>query len=141
MLVDDNPGDIRLIVETFKDSENEIEFNVAVNGNQALEKLRREGNFANEKRPDLIILDLNLPQKDGREVLAEIKSDNKLKQIPVIVLTTSAADQDIKVTYDLHANCFLTKPVDLDRFMECLKSVEEFWVNVATLPPRDEDDK
>lgn len=109
---------------------------VVVDGVEAMTYLRREGEFADAPRPHLVLLDLNLPRKDGRQVLAEMKSDPDLRRIPVVVLTTSQADQDILRSYDLHANCYITKPVDLDRFISVVRSIEEYWCSVVTLPPR-----
>jgi CheY-like chemotaxis protein len=134
LLVEDNPGDVRLTTEALK--ENRVRNRVAVveNGDQALELLRRAGSFANAPRPDLILLDLNLPGKDGREVLAEIKSDPDLKRIPVVVLTTSQSEQDITRSYNLHANAYVTKPIDLDQFIHAVQSIEDFWSTIVTLP-------
>jgi CheY-like chemotaxis protein len=135
LLVEDNPGDVRLTVEALKEGKVLNHLSVAMDGTEALAFLRREGPYANAPRPDLVLLDLNLPKKDGREVLAEIKQDADLKRIPVVILTTSKAEQDILKTYDLHANCFITKPVDLDQFITVVKSVEDFWLTVVRLPP------
>lgn len=134
MLVEDNPGDVRLTIETFKDAKVLNRLSVANDGVEALSYLRRQGPYANAARPDLILLDLNLPKKDGREVLAEIKADDDLKRIPVVVLTTSQAEEDIFKTYNLHANCFITKPVDLDQFITVVRSIEDFWFTVVKLP-------
>jgi CheY-like chemotaxis protein len=135
LLVEDNPGDVRLTVEALKEGKVLNHLSVAMDGTEALAFLRREGPYANAPRPDLVLLDLNLPKKDGREVLAEIKQDADLKRIPVVILTTSQAEQDILKTYDLHANCFITKPVDLDQFITVVKAVEDFWLTVVRLPP------
>jgi CheY-like chemotaxis protein len=135
LLVEDNPGDVRLTVEALKEGKVLNHLSVAMDGTEALAFLRREGPYANAPRPDLVLLDLNLPKKDGREVLAEIKQDADLKRIPVVILTTSKAEQDILKTYDLHANCFITKPVDLDQFITVVKAVEDFWLTVVRLPP------
>ena len=135
LLVEDNPADVRLTQEAFKEGKVRNNLNVASNGEEALAFLRRKGQFAKAPRPDVILLDLNLPRKDGHEVLAEIKTDPSLKRIPVVILTTSQAEQDILKTYDLHANCYVTKPVDLDRFLEVVKSVEDFWLTIVKLPP------
>jgi len=135
LLVEDNPGDVRLTQEALKEGKVRNNVSVAHNGEEALARLRREGQFAKEPRPDVILLDLNLPRKDGREVLAEIKADPNLKRIPVVVLTTSQAEQDILKTYNLHANCYVAKPVDLDRFIEIVKSIEDFWLTIVKLPP------
>jgi chemotaxis family two-component system response regulator Rcp1 len=134
LLVEDNPGDVRLTIEALKEGKVLNTLSVAVDGVEALSFLYREGLYANAPRPDLILLDLNLPKKDGREVLAEIKSDDKLKCIPVVVLTTSQAEQDIFKSYNLHANCFITKPVDLEQFIVVLQSIEDFWLTIVKLP-------
>ena len=135
LLVEDNPGDVRLTRETLKESKLLNRMSVVVDGVEALAFLRREGRYAGETRPDLILLDLNLPKKDGREVLAEIKADESLRRIPVIVLTTSSAEQDILKMYDLHANCYITKPVDLDQFSVVVRAIEAFWFTIVKLPP------
>ena len=135
LLVEDNPGDVRLTRETLKDSKLLNRMSVAVDGVEALAFLRREGRYAGEVRPDLILLDLNLPKKDGREVLAEIKADESLRRIPVVVLTTSSAEQDILKMYDLHANCYITKPVDLDQFSTVVRAIETFWFTIVKMPP------
>jgi CheY-like chemotaxis protein len=135
LLVEDNLGDVGLTRETLKDSKLLNHMTVAGNGVEAMAFLRREGKYVNATRPDLILLDLNLPKKDGREVLAEIKTDERLRRIPVVVLTTSSAEQDILKTYDLHANCYITKPVDLDQFIAVVKAIEEFWFTIVKLPP------
>lgn len=134
LLVEDNPGDVKLTIEALKEAKVLNTLHVAVDGVEALAFLRREGRFADRPRPDLIFLDLNLPRKDGREVLSEIKQDISLRRIPVVVLTTSQAEQDILRSYDLHANCYITKPVDLDQFIEVVKTVEGFWLTVVKLP-------
>jgi two-component system, chemotaxis family, response regulator Rcp1 len=134
LLVEDNPGDVRLTIEALRESRFINNLNVARDGVEALAYLRREGKFANAVRPDLILLDLNMPRKDGREVLAEIKADAKLHTIPVVVLTTSRAEQDVLRSYELQANCFITKPVDLEQFITVVKSIENFWLTVVTLP-------
>jgi two-component system, chemotaxis family, response regulator Rcp1 len=135
LLVEDNPGDVRLTVEVLKEGKVRNSLSVVADGVEALEFLRRRGRFAAAPRPDLILLDLNLPKKDGREVLQEIKADDDLKVIPVVVLTTSQAEQDIVRTYLLHANCFITKPVDLDQFIAVVRSIEDFWLTIVKLPP------
>jgi two-component system, chemotaxis family, response regulator Rcp1 len=135
LLVEDNPGDVRLTREALKDGKIVNNLHVAEDGVDALAFLRREGKYHNAVRPELILLDLNLPKKDGREVLAEIKADKELKRIPVVVLTSSAAEQDIVKSYNLHANCYVTKPVDLDQFINVVKSIEHFWLTVVKLPP------
>jgi CheY-like chemotaxis protein len=135
LLVEDNPDDIDLTIEAFKESSSESRLHVVEDGVQALDFLRRRGPHADAPRPDLILLDLNLPRKSGHEVLQEIKSDPDLRQIPVVVLTTSAADNDVLRSYELAANCFITKPVDLDAFLYVVRVVDRFWRDVATLPP------
>jgi chemotaxis family two-component system response regulator Rcp1 len=135
LLVEDNPGDVRLTREALKDGKIINKLHVAEDGVEALAFLRREGKYHNAVRPELILLDLNLPKKDGREVLAEIKADVALKRIPVVILTSSAAEQDIVKSYNLHANCYVTKPVDLDQFINVVKSIEHFWLSVVKLPP------
>lgn len=134
LLVEDNPGDVRLTVEAFKENKMSNNLHVARDGEEALAFLRHEGEHSDAPRPDLILLDLNLPRKDGREVLAEVKSDEALCRIPVVILTTSEAEEDILRTYDLHANCYITKPVDLDQFIRIVKSIEEFWLTIVRLP-------
>jgi CheY-like chemotaxis protein len=135
LLVEDNPGDVRLTIEALKEGKVRNHLVVARDGVEALQMLRREGSHGGLTRPDLILLDLNLPKKDGREVLAEIKSDANLKRIPVVVLTTSKAEADVLKSYDLHANCFITKPVDLDQFITVVKSIDDFWLSLVKLPP------
>jgi two-component system, chemotaxis family, response regulator Rcp1 len=135
LLVEDNPGDVRLTREVLQEGKLLNHLQVAGDGIEALEFLRHEGRFARSAHPDLILLDLNLPRMDGRELLAIIKSDLNLRRIPVVILTTSKAEEDIIATYDLHANCYITKPVDLDQFFNVVKSVEEFWFTVVKLPP------
>jgi len=137
LLVEDNPGDVRLTLEALKDGKVNNHLSVVGDGVEALAFLRREEKYADAPRPDLVLLDLNLPKKDGRDVLAEIKKDEDLKRIPVVVLTTSKAEEDILKTYDLHANCYVTKPVDFDQFVMVVKSVEDFWFTVVKLPQRD----
>ena len=137
LLVEDNPGDVRLTREALKDAKVLNEVYVAQDGVEAMEFLNRKGKFKDAPTPDLILLDLNLPRKDGREVLAEIKQDSKLKRIPVVVLTTSKADEDIIKTYNLHANAYITKPVDLNRFIEIIHTLEEFWFSIVRLPPKE----
>jgi len=135
LLVEDNPGDVRLMQEAFKEGSVASRLHVVSHGEEALQFLRRGGRFGDAPRPDLVILDLNLPRKDGREVLAEIKADPDLKRIPVVVLTTSDAEQDVVKSYDLHANCYITKPVGLERFFNVVHRIEAFWLSVAHLPP------
>lgn len=134
LLVEDNPGDVRLTQEALKEGKIRNHLTLARDGVEALAILRRTGEYADIVRPDIILLDLNLPRKDGREVLAEIKSDESLKRIPVVVLTTSKAEEDILRSYDLHANCYITKPVDLEQFITVVKSIEDFWVTIVRLP-------
>lgn len=134
LLVEDNPGDVLLITELFKESQVKNRINVAKNGEEALQMLHQEGLFTNMHLPDLILLDLNLPRKSGKEVLNEIKEDNKLMCIPVVVLTTSAAEEDIIETYQSCANSFITKPVNLDQFIRVVNSIQEFWLNIVKLP-------
>ena len=136
LLVEDNPGDVRLTREALHDAKVLNTLTVAVDGVEALAALRREGRFADAPRPDIILLDLNLPRKDGREVLAEIKEDPSLRRIPVVVLTTSKAEEDVLRTYNLHANCYISKPVDLEQFITVVKSIEDFWFTVVRLPPQ-----
>jgi CheY-like chemotaxis protein len=133
-LVEDNPGDVRLTREALKDGA-AINLHVVRDGEKAVAFLRQESPYDEAPRPDLILLDLNLPRRNGREVLAEIKITPSLKRIPVVVITASEAEQDILNCYDLHANCYITKPMDLDQFMSVLKAVKEFWLTVAVLPP------
>ena len=134
LMVEDNPGDIRLTEECLKDFRVDNKLHVVQDGEEAIGFLRKEDRFSRVPRPDLILLDLNLPKKDGREVLADIKKDSDLRRIPVVVLTTSSAEEDILKAYDLQANCYITKPVDLDAFCSVLNSVEEFWFGVAKIP-------
>jgi two-component system, chemotaxis family, response regulator Rcp1 len=134
LLVEDNPGDVRLTREALKDGKVGNRLHVVGDGVEALAFLRQEGKYAGVPRPDLILLDLNLPKKDGREVLAEIKADADLTRIPVVVLTTSRAEQDILQTYDLHVNCYITKPIDLEQFVEVVRRIEEFWLTIVILP-------
>jgi chemotaxis family two-component system response regulator Rcp1 len=135
LLVEDNPGDVRLTREALKEAKVRNNLHVTEDGVEAMRFLRREEEFANAPRPDLILLDLNLPKKDGREVLEEIKADDNLRRIPVVVLTTSHAEEDIVRSYNLHANCYVTKPVDLDQFIRIVKSIEDFWLTIVRLPP------
>lgn len=136
LLVEDNPGDIRLTQEAFKEGTVPKNLHVVKDGVEAMDFLRRKGNFINVPTPDIILLDLNLPRKDGREVLADIKSDELLRFIPVIILTTSDSEQDISKAYSLYANCFVTKPVDLDQFIFIIRQIEIFWFQVTKLPTR-----
>ena len=135
LLIEDNPGDVRLTVEALKESKIINNLNVVDDGIEALSYLQKEGIYKDKPRPDLIILDLNLPKKDGREVLGEIKSDDSLKQIPIVILTTSEAEEDIIKSYELHANCYITKPVNMEQFIKVVKSVGDFWFSIVMLPP------
>lgn len=135
LLVEDNPGDARLTMEALRDAKVRNELSVVADGVEAMAFLRRENGYGDAPRPDLILLDLNLPRKDGRQVLEEIKQDAGLQRIPVAVLTTSQAEKDILTSYNLHANCYITKPVDLDEFIRVVKGVEEFWLSIVKLPP------
>lgn len=135
MLVEDNPGDIRLITELFKETDVRNQINVAFDGEEALQMLHREGKFATMTLPKLILLDLNLPKKGGKEVLREIKSDARLMCIPVIILTTSQAEKDIVDTYKYSANSFISKPVDLNNFIMIINAIQDFWLNIVRLPP------
>ena len=134
LLVEDSPGDVRLTQVGFRNARILNNMHVAADGVEAMAFLRRTGKYAASPRPDLILLDLNLPKKDGREVLAEIKVDPDLKQIPVVIMTTSSAEEDILKTYNLHVNAYVTKPIDLDKFMQMIKSIEDFWLTVVRLP-------
>jgi chemotaxis family two-component system response regulator Rcp1 len=134
LLVEDSPGDVRLTREAFKDAKVHINLHVASDGAKAMAFLRREGEDASAPRPDLILLDLNLPKKDGREVLEEIKEDPRLKSIPVVILTTSSSEADVLRSYQLHANCYITKPVGLEGFLTVVKSIDSFWLSVVNLP-------
>lgn len=133
LLVEDNPGDVRLTLETFRDANRMVRLHLAADGIEAMAFLRRQGSCARAPRPVLILLDLNLPRMDGREVLAEIKSDIDLKSIPVVILTTSEAESDITRSYQLHANCYLTKPIRLEEFEDLVRSVNDFWLTKAKL--------
>jgi chemotaxis family two-component system response regulator Rcp1 len=134
LLVEDSLGDVRLTREAFKDAKVHIRLHVATDGAEAMAFLRREGNYVDAPRPDLVLLDLNLPKKDGREVLQELKESATLGSIPVVILTTSASEVDILRSYRLHANCYITKPVNLDGFLEVVKSIDNFWLSVVKLP-------
>src|ERR1700681_161524 len=134
LLVEDSAGDVRLTREAFKDAKVHINLQVASDGAEAMDFLYRKGKHSNVPRPDLILLDLNLPKKDGREVLEEIKQSPALKSIPVVILTTSASEEDILRSYRLHANCYITKPVDLAGFLKVVKSIDNFWLSVVKLP-------
>lgn len=135
LLVEDNPGDIRLTQEAMKEGRVKNRLHVVKDGIEAIDFLRRKGEYTTSPRPDLILLDLNLPKKNGFEVLDEIKQDEDLKRIPVAVLTTSQAEEDVFKSYGLHANGYITKPVDLDQFIEVVKAIDHFWLSIVTLPP------
>ena len=134
LLVEDNPGDVLLTREAFREGHYFPRLSVAEDGEEAMLFLRRQGKYQNAPRPDLVLLDLNLPRKDGRELLDEVKLDPELRQIPVIVLTSSEAEQDVRRAYKAHANCYLTKPIQMDEFVKKIRSVEDFWLAVARLP-------
>ncbi len=134
LLVEDNPGDIRLTQEAFREGKICNHLSVVMDGVEALEYLRKQGRYADVIRPDIILLDLNLPRKNGREVLAEIKADPNLKRIPVIILTTSEAEEDVIASYNLHANCYIRKPVDFTQFINVITLIESFWLSIVTIP-------
>ena len=134
LLVEDNPGDVRLTQEAFRENKIRNRLNVVQNGEEAMNYLRKKGQYEDAAKPGLIMLDLNLPRKDGREVLAEIKSDPDLRRIPVVILTTSESEDDVHRTYSLHANCYITKPVDMQQFVKVVEAVEHFWLSVVSLP-------
>ncbi len=134
LLIEDNPGDVRLTQEVLKEADVPNHLSIAQDGVEALTFLHREEQYADTPHPDIILLDLNLPRMDGRELLAEIKADQDLKHIPVLVLTTSEADTDVLRAYNLHANCYIVKPLELDRFIDIMKAIEQFWLNIAELP-------
>ncbi|MBV9266623.1 MAG: response regulator [Acidobacteriaceae bacterium] len=136
LLVEDNPADVGLVEEAFREGRLNYELHVAEDGVAAMNFLRKQGQFAGAPQPEIILLDLNLPKKDGREVLAEVKNDPKLREIPVIVLTTSDDEADVHRAYGLHANCYLTKPVDIDDFIRKIRSIEDFWLTFVRLPNR-----
>jgi chemotaxis family two-component system response regulator Rcp1 len=136
LLVEDNPADIRLTMEAFRESRHEHCVHVVTDGTQAIAYLRHHGMYKNAPTPDLILLDLNLPQKNGREVLSEIKSDDTLRHIPVVILTTSRTEEDVLQTYQLHGNCYITKPADLDEFFHLIQKIQDFWFQVARIPER-----
>ncbi len=136
LLVEDNPADVLLTQEAFAESKIRHHLWCVPDGEEAIQFLRHQGNFADVPRPDVVLLDLNLPKKDGREILAEMKEDPSLREIPVIVLTTSQAEQDIFKAYKLHANCYLTKPIDVDEFINKIRSIEDFWLSIVRLPTR-----
>ena len=136
LLVEDDPGDTLITTEALQQSKVTNNLNNVVNGEEALAYLRRQGDYADAVRSDLVLLDLNLPRRDGREVLAEVKADDDLRRIPIVVLTTSQAEEDIVRSYDLHANAYVTKPVDFERFISVVRQIDEFFVSVVKLPPR-----
>ena len=138
LVVEDNPGDARLIKEVLNDNKVYSSLYIVNDGVEAMNFLHHEGKYKDVSIPDLIILDLNLPRKDGREVLAEIKADVKLKHIPIVIMTISQAEEDILKSYNLHANCFITKPIDLNQFIKVVKSIEDFWFSIVKLPPKAE---
>lgn len=135
LLVEDSPADVRLAHETLRESKIRNRLHTVADGEEALRFLRREGSYSDAPRPDLILLDLNLPRKDGRATLAEIKADPSLRRIPVVVLTISDAEEDVARTYDLHANCYIRKPLDLEQFSRVVRAIESFWFTIVTLPP------
>ncbi len=135
LLVEDNPGDVRLTIEALKEGKLENNLHMVQDGVEAFAFLKHQGRYAASPHPDLILLDLNLPRMDGRELLGKIKNDPDLKRIPVVILTTSRAEEDILKAYDLYANCYVTKPVNLDQFIDVVKSIEEFWFSLVKLPP------
>jgi two-component system, chemotaxis family, response regulator Rcp1 len=137
LVVEDNPGDARLIKEVLSENKNSYRLHIVEDGVEAMDFLKKEGRFLNFPRPDLIFLDLNLPKKDGREVLEEIKSDEDLKLIPVVIMTTSQAEEDILHAYSLHANCYVTKPLELDQFNNTIKSIIDFWFALVKLPRKE----
>lgn len=135
LLVEDNPGDARLAQEALKGAKVRNNLHWVADGVEAMQFLHKEGDYTHSVRPDVILLDLNLPKKDGREVLKDVKADPDLKRIPVVVLTVSSAEEDVLRSYDLHANCFICKPLDLERFIEVVRSIEDFWLTIVRLPP------
>jgi CheY-like chemotaxis protein len=137
LLVEDNPGDADLAREALQTGKVRNTLHVVSDGEAAMAFLRRQGKYADAPRPDLVLLDLNLPKKDGREVLAEVKADEDLKRIPVVILTISKAEEDILKTYNLHANCYITKPIDLNQFIRVVQAIEEFWFTIVKLPPNE----
>jgi two-component system, chemotaxis family, response regulator Rcp1 len=134
LLVEDNPGDVRLTQEAFKEGKIPVNLNVVMDGVEAILFLKKQGQYAHHATPDLVLLDLNLPKRDGREVLEEIKTDPNLRRMPVVILTTSNAEQDIQKSYNLYVNCYINKPVDFDKFFEIIQKIEEFWLKTAILP-------
>lgn len=137
LLVEDSPGDVRLTQEAFKEGKLRNNIHVAEDGEEAIAFLSKKGKYASAPTPDLVLLDLNLPKKNGLEVLAEIKSNGKLKSIPVVMLTISKSEEDILKSYDHHVNCFITKPIDIDQFLKVVKSIESFWLTIVKLPPKE----
>lgn len=135
LLVEDNPGDVNLTREAMENNKVHVAIHVVSDGVEAMAFLRSTGKYADAPRPDIVLLDLNLPKKDGREVLAEIKADPDLKRIPVVILTISKDEEDILKTYNLHANCYITKPIQLNQFIKVVKSIEDFWLTIVKLPP------
>jgi chemotaxis family two-component system response regulator Rcp1 len=135
LLAEDNPGDVRLALEALKESKIHNHVSTVPDGVEAMAFLRKQGKYANSPRPDVILLDLNMPRKDGREVLAEVKEDPDLRRIPVVILTISQAEQDVLKAYNLHANCYITKPVDLEQFSKVVRAIEDFWFTIVKLPP------
>ena len=138
LVVEDNAGDARLIREVLNDNKIFNSLYIVIDGVEAMDFLHNKGKYKKAPKPDLIILDLNLPKKDGREVLAEIKTDEELKHIPIVIMTISQAEEDILKSYNLHANCYITKPIDLDQFIKVVKSIEDFWFSIVKLPPKAE---
>lgn len=134
LLIEDNPGDVRLTQEAFKEGKVSTQLDVVMDGVEAIKFLRKQDQYSTANTPDLILLDLNLPKRDGREVLAEIKADQDLKRIPIVILTTSNAETDILKSYNLHVNCYINKPVDFDKFFDIIQKIEEFWLKTAVLP-------
>lgn len=137
LIVEDNPGDARLIKEVLFSYKNNFRLHLVEDGVEAMDFLRNKGDFSNSSKPDLILLDLNLPKMDGREVLAEIKSDGNLRLIPVVIMTTSQAEEDILKAYSLHANCYVTKPLELDQFVKTIRSIIDFWFSLVKLPHKE----
>ncbi len=135
LLVEDNPGDADLAREALEGSKFNNILNVVDDGEKAMAYLRQDGLYAKVSRPDLILLDLNIPKKDGKQVLAEIKADDDLRRIPVVILTTSRSEEDVIKSYNLHCNCYITKPIDLNQFLNVVRSIEDFWLSIVVLPP------
>lgn len=134
LLIEDNPGDVRLTQEAFKEGKVSTNLDIVMDGVEAIKYLRKQEKYADAVTPDLILLDLNLPKRDGREVLKEVKADEHLKRIPIVILTTSNAEQDIIKSYNLHVNCYINKPVDYDKFFDIIQKIEDFWLKTAILP-------